>query len=125
MQQQTFRRASVFAIFFCAVALFLVSSQTAHAHAILQKSNPAANATVAAGVIPVLLTYNSRVDAAHSSLSLLADGKTQPLAIDAKAAPNVLSSRTAPLQPGHYILRWQAVAADGHVSRGQIAFTVK
>jgi len=113
---------------FAASLLFLLSlvlPGIAHAHAVLQKSDPAANGVVHAGVVPVLLTYNSRVDAAHSSLSLLKDGKSQSLVIDAKAAPNVLQSQTPALTPGHYVLHWQAVASDGHMSRGEIAFEVK
>jgi methionine-rich copper-binding protein CopC len=109
---------------FCAF-LLLVLPGKAHAHAILQKSDPPANSAVRPGVVPVVLTFNSRVDAAHSSLSLVQNGKVQPLVIDAKAAPNVLRGQTAPLQPGHYVVRWQAVASDGHVSRGEIPFDAK
>jgi hypothetical protein len=111
-------------VLFCAF-LFVALTGKAYAHAILQKSGPTANSVVHPGVVPVVLTFNSRVDAAHSSLSLLQDGKAQPLAIDAKAAPNVLRSQTSPLQPGHYVVRWQAVASDGHISRGEVPFDVK
>lgn len=105
--------------------LLLLLPRAAFAHALLQTSSPAANATVHEGVVPVVLTYNSRVDAAHSSLSLLVGEKAQPIAIDTKAPPNVLRSQTPALKAGHYVVRWQAVAADGHISRGQIAFDVK
>jgi methionine-rich copper-binding protein CopC len=105
--------------------MLLVLPRMAFAHAILQSSNPVAKSTVHAGVLPVILTYNSRVDAAHSSLSLLKDNQAHPLTIDSKADPNVLKSQTSPLTPGHYVLRWQAVAADGHISRGEVPFDVK
>lgn len=107
------------------VAFLFTMPHVAFAHALLQSSSPAANATVHPGVVPVLLTYNSRVDAAHSSLSLVFEGKAQPLAIDAKAPANVLRTKTPPLKAGHYDLRWQVVASDGHISRGQFSFDVK
>jgi methionine-rich copper-binding protein CopC len=115
-------------LFLCASLIFsilFVLPRAAHAHAMLQKSDPAANASVHPGVVPVVLTFNSRVDAAHSTLSLLLDGKPQPLAINMKAAPNVLRAQTAPLKAGHYVLRWQAVASDGHITRGEVPFDVK
>jgi methionine-rich copper-binding protein CopC len=115
-------------LFLCAslaVAFLFAMPHAAFAHALLQTSNPAANATVHPGVVPVLLTYNSRVDAAHSSLSLVLAGKAQPLAIDVKAPANVLRTQTPPLKAGHYELRWQVVASDGHISRGQFSFDVK
>ena len=37
--------------------------------------------------------------------------------------PNVLSSG-ADLVPGAYIVRWQALALDGHLTRGDVPFTV-
>jgi methionine-rich copper-binding protein CopC len=120
------RPQSFFSSLLIAALLCLVMQpRAAFAHAALQTAVPAANSTVHAGVVPIILTYNSRVDAAHSSLSLLKGGQAQQLVIDGKAAPNALKSQTNPLAPGHYILRWQAVAADGHISRGEVAFEVK
>ena len=97
------------------------------AHAVLQTSTPAANATIgAAGNVPIVLSFNSRIDAAHSSLSLVAtDGKAIPLGIDTKAEPNILRSNASELKPGHYSVRWQVVASDGHISRGTLSFNVR
>lgn len=102
----------------------------AFAHAVLQKSTPAANSTIAgtgdAG-LPIMLTFNSRIDAAHSVLMLVAapSAKPLPLTIDKKAEPNVLKSIAAGLKPGHYQLQWQVVASDGHISRGVVPFDVR
>ena len=108
----------------------LALPQTALAHAVLQASAPEANATIEraklGGALPIQLTFNSRIDAAHSSLSLLApDGKPVPLVVDTKADANVLRSHAAGIQPGRYSLRWQVVAADGHITRGAISFNVR
>jgi methionine-rich copper-binding protein CopC len=103
----------------------LAMPQLAHAHALLQKSDPAPNAILHPGPHAVLLLFNSRVDAAHSSVSLVHDGRSEPLAIEAKSASNVLRSAAGTLRAGHYIVRWQAVASDGHISRGEIPFDIK
>ena len=103
----------------------LALPQLAHAHALLQKSDPAPNAVLHPGSHLVVLLFNSRVDAAHSSLTLIAGERSESLSLDSKAASNVLRSEAAALHPGHYLLRWQAVASDGHISRGEIPFDVK
>ena len=73
-------KASVVAL---AVALLLLLPHAAFAHAVLVKSSPAQGATVKAGDVDITLTYNSRIDALHSSLHLVGpDGKAQTLAVD-------------------------------------------
>ena len=120
--QPTLKTSAVASLLFAA---FLAMPQLAHAHALLQKSDPAPNATLHAGSHLVVLLFNSRVDASHSSLTLLQGEKSESLSIDTKAASNVLRSEAGALHPGHYVLRWQAVASDGHITRGEIPFDVK
>jgi methionine-rich copper-binding protein CopC len=40
------------------------------------------------------------------------------------AAPDVIGARAAGLPPGAYRLRWQVLAIDGHITRGDIPFRV-
>jgi methionine-rich copper-binding protein CopC len=112
------------------VLLFSFAALPHHAlaHAVLEKSVPAANTSVEianfkSGNLPIVLVFNSRVDAAHSSLSLLAPGgKSMALTIEPTSDPNVLKSTASAIKPGRYSLRWQAVASDGHITRGAIPF---
>jgi copper resistance protein C len=114
------QRASVVAL---AVALLFLLPHAAFAHAVLVKSSPAEGATVKAGDVNFTLTYNSRIDASHSSLHLVGpDGKAQSLAVDAHAAPNLLVAKAPVLAAGAYKLQWQVQASDGHISRGVITF---
>ena len=117
------QRASVVAL---AIALLFLLPHAAFAHAVLVKSSPAQGATVTAGgAVNVTLTYNSRIDVAHSSLQLVGpDGKAQPLAVDAHAAPNLLVAKADGLSAGEYKLEWQVQASDGHISRGVVEFRV-
>ena len=97
----------------------------AFAHAILEASEPKSGATIAAGDVAFALTYNSRIDATRSALTLsLPDQSKSKLTVAAGATPNILTS-TAHLAPGKYLLHWQVLSLDGHITRGQIAFTVQ
>ena len=38
--------------------------------------------------------------------------------------PDILRTQAA-LKPGDYVVRWQVLAVDGHITRGDVPFTVK
>ena len=70
------------------------------------------------------LSYNSRIDAARSRLLLIRPDKTETvLPVGPDSAANVLTA-TATLAAGAYTLRWQVLAVDGHITRGDLPFTV-
>lgn len=111
-----------------AACLFILSLAaaplSARAHAIIIASHPANGATLAAGPVAFDLRYNSRIDKERSRLTLTRpDSSTTVLPIGGGAAPDVLTSR-ANLPPGAYSLRWQVLAIDGHITRGDIPFTL-
>ncbi|HUJ97528.1 MAG TPA: copper resistance CopC family protein [Stellaceae bacterium] len=98
----------------------------ASAHAIVVSASPADGAVLASGDAPVLLRFNSRIDHQRSRLSLIAaDGSTTVLPVDPAASTDSLVARLVGLPPGQYRLRWQVLALDGHITRGDIPFTVK
>ena len=95
-------------------------------HAILKSSSPAVGGSVSGSDLPVKLTFNVRVDAARSKLQLLMpDASTVELPIIKGTAPDTLVSKLTGLKPGAYVIRWQVLAPDGHISRGEVPFTVK
>jgi copper resistance protein C len=99
---------------------------SAVAHAVLLESSPSANATVAGPNVPIKLRFNVRIDAARSRLTLVKpDASTQLLAISKDASADTLISQAQALNPGEYRIRWQALASDGHITRGEIPFQVK
>ena len=96
----------------------------AQAHAILVESTPAIGGTIPPGKQSLRLRYNSRIDRARSRLTLTRPDKTQVvLPIDGSGADDVLAT-TIDLAAGAYLLRWQVLAIDGHITRGDIPFTV-
>jgi len=106
------------------IALF--APRVALAHAVLVSSQPTANSTVTGPEIAVLLKYNSRVDMKHSTLTLLApDGRVEKVAIESEPEPGSLAARLTGLVKGAYVLRWQVLATDGHITRGKVPFQVE
>jgi methionine-rich copper-binding protein CopC len=105
----------------------LLFTGLASAHAILLKSTPAVNAMVAGPDFPLILTFNSKVDQKRSTLILeRPDHSTAKLRIDDdSASAATLNAQLSNLTPGPYVVRWQVLAVDGHITRGEIRFKVK
>jgi len=102
--------------------LVSLTARPAGAAAVLVFSQPPANALIPAGPTRFLLRFNTRVDQARSRLILLgADGLQTSLSIYPAGEQEELGA-TGIVTPGGQALRWQAMAADGHVSRGEIPF---
>jgi copper resistance protein C len=113
-----------------AILLFVVtmvaSPPRALAHAVLLSSTPQKNSFVSGPDITINLKYNSRIDGARSTLSLLKpDGTVEKLDSPAQPAPDALSATTRGLSKGSYVLRWQVLAGDGHITRGEVPFRVQ
>ena len=95
------------------------------AHAVLMESTPKMNTTVKGPDVPIKLKFNVRVDGKRSRLELTnPDGSTTTLEAPKQTGPDTLESRAAGLKPGDYKLVWRALASDGHMSKGEVDFTV-
>lgn len=102
----------------------LLHPNPAAAHAILIASQPPQGGTVPAGEVAIHLQYNSRIDRARSRLTLTRPDRSQAtLPIAAEGAPDEMNTAAA-LIPGAYVLRWQVLAIDGHITRGDVTFNV-
>jgi methionine-rich copper-binding protein CopC len=110
----------------CFLAVLLAMSPASWAHAILLEAIPAKSGTVTGPDITVRLKFNSRIDGARSQISLvLPDKSVLQLTIEKQQAPEILASRVQALKPGSYRLRWQVLASDGHITRGEYSFDVQ
>ena len=107
-----------------ALALLALAPLPAAAHAILMQSQPAAGATIPGGPTHILLRYNSRIDQARSRLELRAAGQP-PAVLKLEPSGDDSLAATAPLAPGAWVLRWQVLAVDGHITRGDVPLTVE
>jgi len=106
----------------------LLAPTLAAAHAVVVASDPAAGATLAAAPVKVTVRFNSRLDHARSRLLLIgADGAQTTLQVATDSDATVLEA-PVPVPaagPGAWRLRWQVLAVDGHITRGDIPFTIQ
>lgn len=109
------------------VAALAALAGQASAHARLVKSNPAANATVAAPKT-ISLTFNEKLTPAFSKFDLgMADGmKVKVKTTVSKDRKTLIGTPQGKMMPGAYTITWHAASADdGHKMDGTVPFTVK
>ena len=107
--------------------LLLVASatQVCWAHAILMDSSPKLNSAVKGPDFDINLRFNVRIDGGRSRVRLVApDGTSSTLTLAKQASPDTLQTHATGVKPGTYQLQWQVLASDGHMSKGEIPFTV-
>jgi copper resistance protein C len=103
---------------------FLLAGQ-AWAHAIIVESTPKVNDIVTGPVLEIRLRFNVRIDGARSHLTLiLPDGTSRAVESPQQPSPDSLSATVPKLLPGNYQLHWQVLANDGHITQGDIPFTL-
>lgn len=100
------------------------ASLSALAHAILIASVRAPNGTLAAGHVTLLFRYNSRIDAQRSRLTLIRPDHTETALEIARGGRGDELDSSVDLTPGLYAVRWQALALDGRLTRGEVPFRI-
>lgn len=107
------------------LGVFCFLAATAWAHAIIVESTPKINDVIAGPVLEIRLRFNVRIDGARSKLALiLPDGAARPVERPLQPSPDSLSATVPKLLPGKYQLHWQVLAGDGHITQGDIPFSV-
>lgn len=107
------------------LACLAASGGAALAHAIVIGSTPRAEAVVTGDTVPVEIRFNSRIDAPRSHLKLFRiDGDAVSLPLSDAGSDDMLKASARGLAPGRYRLHWQTLSPDGHISQGDIPFTV-
>jgi len=128
MRLRAGRRAGMLVLWLALIAaLSAVWAPMASAHAVLERSTPAANEQLAQSPAAVELLFNERLDGGSSAkLSVLSgDSKTV-----ASGKPERISQgkglRLAlpKLGEGHYTVSYSVISADGHPVEGAYVFTV-
>ena len=109
-----------------ATSLAPLLPRPAQAHALVMSSTPAPGARLASAPAQVALRFNSRIDHGRSRMTLFGpDNQPMPLTLAPETdAALVEAPLPANLGAGGFRLRWQVLAVDGHITRGDIFFTV-
>jgi|SRR5215472_13737152 len=102
-----------------------IASVLAWAHAIVVESSPKMNGVVTGPVVEIKLRFNVRIDGPRSKLTLVKpDGASHGVDVLQQPSPDSLTATVSGLHPGNYQLHWQVLASDGHITQGDIPFTV-
>jgi methionine-rich copper-binding protein CopC len=117
----TFLRAKPWGI--CLFTLVLLAIPLS-GHAILKQSVPAPHSVIPGPNVHIRLQFNTRVDAAHSRIYLAEGSTSRPLGITAQPEPGTLLSGAQNVPAGEHRILWQVLAVDGHITRGEVPFTV-
>ncbi len=128
-------RAALMLAGIVAVTAFALPSRAPNApHVRLTKSVPMRNDTLAAAPKTLQLWFAEAVDlkTTHVSLANAAGAKVELSAItresmagmDDKDMP-VVAAIAKPIGSGNYTISWDAIAADGEASKGNLKFVVK
>lgn len=105
--------------------VLLAGSPAAFAHAMLVHSTPANQAVVHSHQVDIALDYDSRIDSRRCTVKLTdASGKPVALQMEPSAKASELNAVAHGLANGTYQIHWQVLASDGHITRGDVSFTV-
>jgi methionine-rich copper-binding protein CopC len=111
-------------LFFAMLILACISGPAA-AHAVLVESTPVPGSTSSGPNIAIRLRFNVRIDADRSRITIIrSDGSGWKLQTLKEPEPNTLTAKATGLQAGVYRIRWQVLASDGHMTSGEIHFSV-
>jgi methionine-rich copper-binding protein CopC len=119
------RTAPRLAHLFLAILILGSTPRPAAAHAVLVESTPAAKSTTSGPSIVIRLRFNARIDAGRSIIILIRkNGSSSKLQTIKQPEPNTLTATATGMRAGNYLIRWQVLAPDGHITSGEIPFSV-
>ena len=100
------------------LAALLLAGGIAEAHALLLTTTVQGQ--------DVVLHFNGRIDAARSRLSLVDKDGSVLRQLDSGAGDDAatLTGRLGGVAPGSYVVRWEVLSVDGHISRGDQPVTI-
>ena len=110
---------------FTVVVLALASTALLLAHMHLEKSEPAANAVLAKPAPHVQVFFSEPPDLKVSKLDLKGPSDTTKLVQLHVMDKSLMAMVQGDMPDGAYTVTWQAAGKDGHIQKGDFAFTVK
>lgn len=108
------------------IAFAVGSIALVHAHAKLEKSEPAANTTVSTAPTSIQMWFNEAPDLKVTKVDLAGvAGKIELGPAHSMGKNNVMAPIVGKMTDGKYTVNWQTAGDDGHVEKGTFAFTLK
>jgi methionine-rich copper-binding protein CopC len=118
-------RKSLSLLALATVALAPAAPAFAHAHVV--KSDPAANAVVAAPK-QISVTFSEKLVPAFSKFEVDMAGMNMTMPVKTAVAADgttIVGTPQSALTKGAYVIKWSAASADGHKTSGTIPFKIK
>jgi methionine-rich copper-binding protein CopC len=117
------RRAVCVVLFAAFVA---ISAVTVLAHMKASKMEPAADSTVTTPPARIQVWFTQAPDPKVSKLELAGPaGAVKLTGFQVTKEKSILATVDGTLSDGRYTTRWQSAGDDGHIQKGEYAFTVK
>ncbi len=119
----TFNRCTLRSMF--GVGLIVAGSVLVHAHMVLQKSEPTANAVLTSPPSEVHLTFNEAPDLKVSKMDIKGLSGQPKLVNLHVTDKSLMAAVQGDMPDGAYTVLWQAAGDDGHMQKGEVPFNVK
>lgn len=94
-------------------------------HSKLEKTEPAANATITAPPPHVALYFSEVPDAAVSKMDIKGPSEKVKLVQTHVMGKSLMAHIEGEMADGLYTVSWQTAGNDGHPRKGEFAFTLK
>jgi copper resistance protein C len=110
-----------------AALLALIANTSAFAHAHLESTTPAADATLATAPAEVTIALSEAIEAKFSTIEVKDAKGARVDNADVHLAPDNakrLIVSLKPLLPGRYKVDWKVTSVDTHKTHGSFSFTV-
>lgn len=114
--------------FFVLVFTLLYWPSFLFAHAIMVKSVPEVNSSIAQSPTQIDIWFNENIGSAYLSLAVINSKGERVDNKDfrqAKLDPSHIYVTTSPLPPDTYTVRYRVMSADTHIITGRFNFTVR
>ena len=108
-----------------AVGILVSTAPLVHAHMVLQKSEPTANAVLTTAPTQVLLSFNEAPDVKVSRMEIKGPSAATKLVTLHAMDKSLMAMVQGDVPDGAYTIAWQAAGDDGHIQKGELAFSVK
>lgn len=109
-----------------AAALVVGATAVGLAHMKMEKSLPAADSTITSKPAKVQLWFTQAPDKAVSRITLSGpSGEVKLGPVEVGADKSISAAVQGATPDGAYKVAWQAAGDDGHVQKGEYAFTVR
>lgn len=124
MNSSNYRLALTF-VSGCLLACSLAVPGTAWSHAIVIDSSPAHGDVLSTAPTALMLQFNALIELSVTSVVLLGlDGQEWTLNVSAAEKAGSINATLPSLEPGVYTAVYRLLAADGHITEGEIRFTL-